>query len=1021
MRLINRVTEMIPACLLGKGPVAVLLSILALLGATAYGQQPVPLPGDAAREALPLLKAHCYQCHGGDQKQGGLRLDSRAFMLQGGVSGKAIIPGNPAASLLMARVLGLGGKPRMPLGFAPLSGAQIGAIRRWIEQGANWPEAAPATQHWAYIKPVRAALPRVRNRSWIRNPIDAFVLARLEKAGLQPSPEADRVTLLRRVTLDLTGLPPTPKDVDAFLADRSAAAYEKAVDRLLASQHYGERMALPWLDAARYADSNGFQQDGDTYQYVWRDWVVRALNANMPFDRFTTEQLAGDLLPNATLDQKIATGFNRCHLLNGEGGAIPEEQRNVILFDRVDVTATTWLGATLACAQCHNHKYDPYTQRDYYSFMAFFNNVPESGTPPGGGQYRIADPWIYASGPDEMAKLADYDTRITALRAKSTGYVRDHAAEIRAAQAQWEADALKSGGAAPEFGPWQAAGPFPADSFDAAYDAAFDPEKQMGTAASPQRIDLHQTYLNGKLKWTAHPEWDDGKPHDLTGENSATYLYRIIRSDHATSLTLSLGSDDAIKVWLNGVQVVADKVTRAVAPDQERPTVQLRPGENVLLMKIVNGGGPTGFYFKAAEAGIPPNILAILKTPAPQRTEADAQKVQDYYVANYSPVAMRAISDNIKALEKERDDYRMNLPKVMVMSDAQPRKTHMLERGNYEMPRDEVQPNTPAFLPAIPAAAPHNRLGLAQWLVSPDNPLTARVQVNRYWQLFFGQGLVKTSENLGTQCDPPTHQDLLDWLAVEFRESGWDVKRLHRLIVTSATYRQSSRVTPTLRQRDPENRLLARGARFRMSSLLLRDIALASSGLLDPRIGGKPVYPYQPKGIWDGLAITNERDFTYPQSKGSDLFRRSLYTFWRRTVAPSNMFDASVRNTCKVRLAVTSTPLHALTTLNDVTWVEAGRALAQHVMREAGADPDARLSEAFRRVCARRPAPDELQILHRSLDRALTAFRADPESAKAYLKTGESPRDETLDPAEHAAYAAVCLAIYNLDEALTRE
>jgi hypothetical protein len=357
----------------------------------------------------------------------------------------------------------------------------------------------------------------------------------------------------------------------------------------------------------------------------------------------------------------------------------------------------------------------------------------------------------------------------------------------------------------------------------------------------------------------------------------------------------------------------------------------------------------------------------------------------------------------------------------MIMSDAQPRKTHVLLRGNYTTPGDEVSPDTPACLPPMPPGAPKNRLGLALWLVSPDNPLTARVQVNRCWQLFFGRGLVATSENLGTQSPPPTHPELLDWLAVTFRESGWNVKALQRLIVTSATYRQSSKVSPALRQRDPENRLLARGPRFRLPSPLLRDVALAASGLLDPRIGGKPVYPYQPKGIWDGLAITNERDFTYPQSRGADLYRRSLYTFWRRTVAPANMFDTSTRTTCKVRLPITSTPLYALTTLNDVTWVEAGRALAERVMKQAGADPDRRLAEAFRRICARRPAPDELRILRRGLDRALTAYRADPSAAAAYLNVGESPRDTALDPVEEAAYAGVCLAIFNLDEALTCE
>ena len=794
---------------------------------------------DFSRDIQPMLKVHCFQCHSGAQKQGGLLLDSRAVMLKGGDSGAAVLPGQSAKSPLLERVLGHGGLPRMPLGFAPLSAEKVSLLRAWIDQGANWSEAkAPAT-HWAYVKPVLPRVPKVKNAAWVRNPIDAFILARLEKEGLKPSPEADRVTLLRRVTLDLTGLPPTPKEVDAFLADRSPDAYEKVVDRLLANPHYGERMALPWLDTARYADSNGFQQDGDTYQYVWRDWVVQSLNEDLPFDQFTVQQLAGDLvvqeelkkrgmpdtvtsttrLPADLMKVEIASGFNRLHLLNGEGGAIPEEQRNVILFDRVDVTATTWLGATLACAQCHDHKYDPLSQKDYYQFMAFFNNVPETGTPPFGGQYRIADPWIYAGTDEQMAKLKAFDDQIAAAK-------------------------------------------------------------------------------------------------------------------------------------------------------------------------------------------------------------GDAEKV--------------------KALEKERDAFKPEVPRVMIMSDARPRKTHLLLRGNYEAPGEEVQANTPGKLPPMPADYPKNRLGLARWLVSPEHPLTSRVQVNRYWQQFFGQGLVKTSENLGTQCDAPSHPELLDWLAVTFMSKdartdsasptpnlqpltpnpyacGWSMKKLTRLLVTSATYRQSSKVTPQLRQSDPENRLLARAARFRLPSLLLRDVALSTSGLLDPRIGGKPVYPYQPKGIWDGLSITKERDFTYPQSKGSDLFRRSLYTFWRRTVAPANMFDASVRNTCKVRLSTTSTPLHALTTLNDMTWVEAGRALAERVMKEAGPSPDARLTEAFRRVCARRPTPQDQQILRRALSRALAAYRADPKAAEAYLKTGESPRDTTLDPVQHAAYANVCLAIYNLDEALNRE
>ena len=967
---------------------------------------------DYTRDILPILKAKCMDCHGNGQKQGGLVLESRAAVLVGGASGPSLVPGNSAKSILLTRVLGLDGKPKMPLGFSPLTATQIALIRAWIDQGANW-AATAEKKHWAYVPPVRPKLPAVKATAWVRNPIDRFILARLEHENIKPSPEADRITLLRRVTLDLTGLPPTTEEVDAFVADHSRDGYEKVVDRLLASPHYGEKMALPWLDTARYADSNGFQQDGDTYQYVWRDWVVRALNANMPFDQFTIQQLAGDLLPNATVDQKVATGFNRCCLLNGEGGAIAEEQRNVLLFDRVDVTATAWLGATLACAQCHDHKYDPLTRKDYYSFMAFFNNVPESGTPPFGGQYRIADPYLVVPTDEDSARITDIETRLAvATKAQNTAEQDPAVAQERA---RWEATAAAEGSTEVHLDPWQMSDPYAGTGFDAVYDMKFDPERNMLPG-----VPYPLTGGERQVKWTGHPEYVDGKVYVLNGENTAFYLFRRLHVGKAVRQRLSFGSDDAIKVWVNGVQVVADKVARAAAADQELVTVDLKQGDNDLLVKIVNGGGIGGFYFKATESGTPADLLALIRKGA-ARTPAETTKVNDYYLANFAPAAVKTARTTVAAITKELADTKAVLPKVMIMSDAQPRKTHLLLRGNYEMPSEEVQANTPTSLPTMPANSPKNRLGLAEWLVTPENPLTARVQVNRYWQLFFGEGFVKTSENLGTQCDPPSHPELLDWLAVEFRETGWNVKRMQRLIVTSATYRQSSRVTPALRLRDPENRLVARGGRFRLPSLLLRDIALASSGLLNPKLGGKPVYPYQPKGIWDGLAITNERDFTYPQSKGADLYRRSLYTFWRRTVAPANMFDTSVRQTCKVRLSVTSTPLHALTTLNDVTWVEAGRAMAQNLLSLPGTDPNAKLALAFRRVCSRTPTPAELKVLRRGYDRALGVYRNDPTAISAYLKTGEWPIDPKLDPAATAALASVCLEILNLDEAMTRE
>lgn len=799
-----------------------------------------------------VLKAHCTRCHGAGAASGGLRLDSFESLMKGGV----VTPKNSKGSILMHRLRGEGGLPRMPMGFTALSDRELGLVAAWIDAGAT--ASGKATQHWAYVKPSRPRLLGFKTANWVRNPIDAFVLARLEKEGLKPSPQADKFTLIRRVTLDLTGLPPTTAEVDAFVADNSAMAYEKVVDRLLASPHYGEKMALPWLDAARYADSNGFQQDGDTYQYVWRDWVVKAMNANMSFDRFTMLQIAGDLLPGvsrATLEGRdaiIATAFNRNHMLNGEGGAIAEEQRNVGLFDRVDTVSTVWSGLTMACARCHDHKYDPLTQRDYYSMMAYFNNVPETGVPQGGVPYSIGAPWMYAGDDVQMKRLFALESLVT--KSNEAAGQLERSSEVKKAQEDWE------------------------------------------TAGDPK------------------------------------------------------------------------------APNE---------------------------------------IQEILKLTA--RSSDQKQKLHAYFMDN---ILGSEIWKRAKDLSRELSELRSQLPRVMVMSDRQPRETHILNRGNYVEPLEKVSPTTPDVFPKILSAK--NRMGLAQWIISPENPLTARVQINRYWQTFFGQGLVKTTENFGVQGSPPSHPELLDWLAVEFRESRWNVKRLHRLIVTSATYRQSSKSNKFLQRKDPDNQLLARGPRFRLPSLILRDVALASSGLIDLRIGGKPVYPYQPKGIWSGLQITEERNFAYPQSKGKDLYRRSIYSFWRRTVAPGNMFDAATRQVCTVRESRTSTPLHALTMLNDITWVEAGRALAERVMT-ARSDSRGRLKLAFRLTCTRTPNSEELAVLLKSLTKAKQHFTMNPKEAEQYLSVGDSPRNPKLDKVEHAAYAAVCLSILNLDEAMTKE
>ncbi|HXT58219.1 MAG TPA: PSD1 and planctomycete cytochrome C domain-containing protein [Pirellulales bacterium] len=841
----------------------------ALLLGMATSASAAPPALDFNRDIRPILSENCFYCHGQDanKRKADLRLDVREIALSSG----AIVPEDAAASQLVARINSADPDEMMPPSDSNrrLSAEQKTILERWIAEGAAY------ATHWAFVAPRRPAEPEVKGAEWVRTPIDRFVLAKLEAEGLAPSPEADRATLIKRLAIDLTGLPPTLEEVDEFVADADPQAYENLVERLLASPHYGERMALDWLDAARYADSNGFQQDGDTWQWIWRDWVVRALNADLPFDEFTVWQLAGDLLPDATnpqqtVDQKIASAFNRNHLLNGEGGAIAEEQRYVNLFDRIDTTATTWLGLTMACAQCHDHKYDPITQRDYYGLLDAFNRVPESGTPQFfSSRIRVANPVLELPTEENRAKFAEFESQIAAASAE---------AKIAA---------------------------------DAAY----------------------QGWREGLFA--------DGKPAEGKGLPDA--LAAVLRKAEAER------SDEEKRSLEPGLRKHFDE--------------KVRPG---LAGKI------------------------------PSLAQVDA-------------------------LKKQLNDYRADrLPRVMVMSDERPRETTILNRGDYLSPGEKISFATPAFLPPLPADAPRNRLGFARWLVSPEHPLTARVQVNRMWQYFFGAGIVKTAEDFGVQSEYPIHGELLDWLATEFVARGWSRKAMHRLIVTSAAYRQSSRMTPEQLARDQENRLYSRAGRFRMPSMVLRDWALAAAGLLDGRIGGAPVYPYQPDAIWEALAITKERDFTYPASSGADLYRPSLYTFWRRTVGPANMFDASNRQTCRVRHAVTSTPLHSLTMLNDPTWVEAARVLAEASMKVTG-DLDGRLAYVFRRVVVRAPADRDLAALRRAYETQAAIYRNDAESAKALLSVGAAKRDESLDVSEHAALSAVCLAILNLDEALTRE
>ncbi|MFM2221447.1 MAG: hypothetical protein RLZZ553_1195 [Verrucomicrobiota bacterium] len=999
-----------------------------------------PLIGQEMRlsynfDIRPILSEKCFACHGFDSKtrKADLRLDTYEGATDPEREQKAIVPGDAEASAVIQRILSKDPDEVMPPPerVHQISPSELKVLTRWINEGAKY------EPHWSFIAPKRPAMPQVSNSSWVKNPIDSFIATRWEKDGISSIGEADRATLLRRVFIDLIGLPPTPRELSDFLADGSPDAYEKVVDRLLASPHFGERMALPWLDAARYADSNGFQQDGDTHQYVWRDWVIKALNQNMPFDQFTIEQIAGDLLPNSSLSQKVATGFQRCHMLNGEGGAIAEEQRNIILFDRVDVTATNWLGLTLACAQCHDHKYDPLSQKDYYAMMAFFNQVPEKGVPGGSGQYRIADPWIHAGSDEQMAEWNHLTNSIQEAEARKRKLLQEPA--LSQELKEMEASLLS-----PESAAWTVATP---SSLQATNGVALQIENDQSIISSGPaaarcdytiEIPVPATGVSG-LRFDLIPDVRFPMAGSGRAESGNAVLSKltIFSGDQVISVSDTVADYSQNGFSPNAILDNDPDTGWAFVPDVKTPhfiAVEFShpirtQGKNLRVVLSFQSKHIAHMFGRfrislthlpapLARAGLPKDLQTILQKDAEKRNAAESQKINDYLAKRHPRVS--AMQRQIDQSQAKLDRLKNELPRVMVMSDAQPRKTYIYDRGSYETPKQEVTSDTPAVLPPMPADQPKNRLGLAKWIMSENNPLTARVHMNRIWQLYFGKGIVKTAENFGLGGELPTHPELLDWLAVEFRESGWNMKHMHRLIVTSATYRQSSRITNETLQRDPENKLYARASRFRMPSLLLRDYALQTSGLLQSRLFGKPVYPYQPATIWDNLSITKERDFTYPLSQGADLYRRSIYTFWRRTAAPGNMFDSAARRTCEVKMNLTSSPLHALTMMNDTTWVEASRMLAERVM-QSGVPAESWVTEAFLRVCLREADAVEKRILLQAWEKSFLHFQQQPQAIKELLGIGSSPRDTKLDALKHAALTHVCLTIYNLDEALTRQ
>ncbi len=1029
------------------------------------------------RDIRPILSDQCFTCHGPDKakRKGGLRLDVREQALAELKSGAtAIVPGRPEKSALVARIRSHDSDEVMPppKSKQTLSAQQQERLERWIAEGANYEE------HWSFIAPTRPEVPRVldfkfagssRGKSdssdWSANPIDAFILKKLAESGLAPSREAAPEQIIRRMTLDLTGLPPTPAEVDAFVAGHRRdprSALSALADRLLASKHYGERMASPWLDAARYADSNGYQNDGERVMWRWRDWVIDAFNANMPFDRFTIEQLAGDLLPGATREQRIATGFNRNHRGNAEGGIIPAEFLAEYVVDRVDTTATVWLGLTMGCARCHDHKYDPLSQRDFYQMFAFFNNVPEHGKAIKVGN---SPPVIAAPTPAQERKLAESENALSAAEAR----LRGMEPRIATAQSQWERSLAGAAenrwtitrGLAPRFDLTEAladgarfedgggsftdgAAVFDGRRFISAGDVGeFGYFDKLSLTAWVRPLSADGTILS---RMVARPE-DSAFASDREGYSvhlekgrvqvrfTKRWLDDALRVEAEAALTLDRwqhltvtydGSRVAagVKVFVDGapqkLRVLFDSLNQTFSTKQPFRIGSGAGGEPRFrgAIRDVRLYSRALADDEAAVVSAAENVSALAAIPAPARSARQAAKLRACFLADHAPEAMREAKLNVTKLREQHALLVDNIPTVMVMEEMPaPRETHVLKRGVYDQPGEQVWPGVPASLPAMRDDSPRNRLGFARWLVSPANPLTARVAVNRLWQIVFGTGLVKTAEDFGSQGELPSHPEMLDWLATEFIRSGWDVKAMMKLIVTSAAYRQSSRVTPELLARDPDNRLLARGPRVRLSAEMLRDQALAASGLLVGKIGGPSVKVYQPEGLWKELSGVE-----FAQDHGEKLRRRSLYSFWKRTIPQPTMatLDAAGREMCSVRPVRTDTPLQALALMNDVTFVEAARALAQRVIREVGASAQDRMRLAFRLVLAREPKPEELRVLLDDLHDHLGRFAVNTKAAESFTSAGESPRDADISPDELAAYTAVSSLILNLDEAITK-
>lgn len=990
------------------GPtMTVLLATLLLNFWAGEGNPPIPPPPFSAgvefnRDIRPILSDACFSCHGPDaaNRKAALRLDTAEGIRTAFASGEAWRRIHDAK------------KPMPPRSATrQLGETERATLRAWIDAGAKW------QPHWAFLVPIKSPVPNVRGNT--HTPIDRFLLARLEREGLSMSANAERPTWLRRVTLDLTGVPPTIDEQLAFEADRHPDAYERVVDRLLANPRFGERFAIRWLEAARYADTSGYQSDGERTMWRWRDWVIDAFNANMPFDRFTVEQLAGDLLPGPKMEQRIATGFNRNHRGNAEGGIVPEEYAVEYVADRVETTAAVWLGLTMGCARCHDHKYDPISQREFYRLFAFFNNIPERGK---AVKFGNSPPLLVSPTARQQEQLQQLDAELR--QAQSDCHRLEP--ELQAALRLWHYDNrdpldavdLRTGAVRHD-----AARHLHDDEYDGRRHERIDAGAfgyldrfSLSAVVVPTRVDRGTLFSrmtdvaegdgyavrlhDDRLQVNLVKRWLDDAARVETEERLTPGTRRHVTVTYDGSRVAS-----GIRVFLDGKPVAL----RVLLDDLNQTFATKEP------LRVGAGNGPLDrFVGRMSEVRLYSRALDATEVRIAAGLEPKEKKRRAFLRSDTVPIAVREAHQRLARLQQQRRDLMDQLPTTMVMEDMpKPRATHLLRRGQYDQPGERVTPGVPTFAP-WPTEAPMNRLGLARWVVDATNPLTARVIVNRFWQMFFGVGLVKTSEDFGVQGEPPTNPELLDWLAVEFRESGWDVKRLVRLIVTSRVYRQSSRQTLP---GDSENRLLSRFPRLRLPAEMIRDQALFAAGLLSEELGGPSVKPYQPDGLWRDLA-----DAEYIRDTGSALYRRGLYVYWKRTVAPPGAvtFDAPGREACSVRETRTNTPLQALNLLNDVTYVEAGRVLGERALR-AKPDDTQRITWMFRRVLGRAPRDAEANILRTSLEKHRQHYTANRAAAEKIASVGDFASDRTITPIERASFAALAGTLLNLDEAINKE